>query len=140
MLCFYKDKIIDNFYTTDKYKYNSETKSWETEFNPENYKRPIKLSHDFIDAKNNKKVLSKGEKLNIVIAKKLFEKGLKSISINKEQLIGKYIAKDIKNSTDETIIKAGFDITEEQLGKIINEKKDQLLIVKSIQLIKVLIF
>ncbi len=128
-LGFTKDKIIDNFYTTDKYKYNSETKSWETEFKPENYKRPIKLSNDLIDAKNNKKVLSKGEKLNIVIAKKLFEKGLKTISINKEQLIGKYIAKDIKNSTDETIIKAGFDITEEQLGKIINEKKDQLLIV-----------
>ena len=128
-LGFSKEKIIDNFYTTDKYKYNSETKSWETEFKPENYKRPIKLSNDLIDAKNNKKVLSKGEKLNIVIAKKLFEKGLKTISINKEQLIGKYIAKDIKNSTDETIIKAGFDITEEQLGKIINEKKDQLLIV-----------
>ena len=36
----------------------------------------IKLSYDLIDAKNNKKVLGKGEKLNIVIAKKLKEKGL----------------------------------------------------------------
>ena len=61
---------------TNKYSYNSETQSWITDFIPENYKRPIKLSYDLIDAKNNKKILSKGEKLNIVIAKKLYEKGL----------------------------------------------------------------
>ena len=34
-------------------------------------------------AKNSKKILSKGEKLNIVIAKKLFEKGLTNISVSK---------------------------------------------------------
>ena len=28
---------------------------WITDFNPENYKRPIKLSYDLIDAKTNKK-------------------------------------------------------------------------------------
>ena len=41
---------------------------------------------------NNKKVLSKGEKLNIVIAKKLQEKGLKSISISNDEIVGKYIS------------------------------------------------
>ena len=66
-----KDKIIETFYTTNSYTYNEETKSWTTAFNIENYKRPQKLSHDLIDAKTNKKVLSTGEKLNIVIAKKL---------------------------------------------------------------------
>ena len=50
-----------------------------TDFNPENYKRPIKISYDLVDSKNNKKILSKGEKLNFIIAKKLQEKGLKSI-------------------------------------------------------------
>ena len=39
------------------------------------------MSYDLIDSKNNKKILGKGEKLNIVIAKKLKEKGLSSISI-----------------------------------------------------------
>ena len=78
-LGFSKDKIIETFYSTNKYTYNKETKSWITDFNLENYKRPIKLSHDLIDAKNNKKVLSKGDRLNIVIAKKLKEKGLNSI-------------------------------------------------------------
>ena len=128
-LGFTKDKIIEKFYTTDKYTFDQNTKLWTTDFKPENFKRPIKLSYDLIDAKNNKKVLAKGEKLNIVIAKKLSEKGLKSILINKEQLIGKYIAKDIKSSNGEVIVKTGFDITEEQLEKIINEKKDELHIV-----------
>ena len=55
---------------------------WETDFEPENYRRPIKLSYDLIDSKNNKKVLTKGEKLNFIIATKLKEKGLKSILIS----------------------------------------------------------
>ena len=76
-------KIIETFYTKDKYIYNSDAKNWSTNFNPDNYKRPIKLSFDLIDAKTNKKVLSKGEKLNFIIAKKLQEKGLNSISFSK---------------------------------------------------------
>ena len=41
-----------------------------TNFDTNNYKRPIKLLFDLIDAKTNKKMLSKGEKLNFIIAKK----------------------------------------------------------------------
>ena len=78
-LGFSKEKIIRYFLYTNKYTFNSEKKMWITDFNPENYKRPIKLSYDLIDSKTNKKILSKGEKLNFVIAKKLQEKGLKSI-------------------------------------------------------------
>ena len=102
---------------------------WVSNFNPENYKRPIKLSYDLIDARNNKKILSKGEKLNFIIAKKLQEKGLKSVLTSKDQIIGKYIANDIKNKTGEVIISAGFDITEEQLDKIINQGETNLSLV-----------
>ena len=115
-----KEKIIETFYTTDDYKYNTETKKWTTDFNPENFKRPIKLSYDLIDAKNNKKILSKGEKLNIIIAKKLHEKGLNSITISNEEIVGKYIAKDVKDKNGEVIVGGGFDITEEQLQKIVS--------------------
>ena len=69
---------------------------------------------------NNKKILSKGEKLNIVIAKKLQEKGLKTILVSNEEVIGKYLAKDLKNNNGELLLGAGFDITEDQLEKIIN--------------------
>ena len=124
-----KEKIIETFYSTGKYSYNSETQSWITDFTPENYKRPIKLSYDLIDAKNNKKILSKGEKLNIVIAKKLHEKGLNSISISNNEIIGKYTAKDIKEKNGDILIKAGFDITEEQLNKIISLEEKHLNIV-----------
>ena len=124
-----KDKIIETFYTTNKYIYNTELKSWITDFDVENFKRPLKLSYDLIDAKNNKKVLSKGEKLNIVIAKRLKEKGLSNIAIPNEQIIGKYIANDIKNKNGELIISAGFDITEEQLQNIIAQEMHQIRIV-----------
>ena len=130
-LGFSKQKIIETFYSTNKYTYNSEGKNWTTNFNPDDYKRPIKLSYDLVDAKNNKKVLSKGEKLNIIIAKKLYEKGLKQISISNDQIIGKYIADDIKDKVknEELLIGAGFDITEEQLEKLINQDQKILNIV-----------
>ena len=139
-LGFSKEKIIETFYSTNKYSYNVETKSWITDFDLENYKRPLKLSYDLIDAKNNKKILGKGEKLNIVIAKKLREKGLSSISIPNEQVVGKYLGKDIKEKNGEILVGAGFDITEEQLEKIIAQGEKELNIVNIDQLTKVLIF
>ena len=128
-LGFTKEKIIETFYTTSKYNYNPEKKCWITDFIPENYKRPIKLSNDLVDATNDKKVLSKGEKLNIVIAKKLQEKGLKSILISNNEIIGKYIGKDLKEKNGEVIVSAGFDITEEQLEKVILKGEKSLNIV-----------
>jgi len=125
-LGFSKNKIIETFYSTNEYTYNPETKSWITEFNLENFKRPQKLSYDLIDAKSNKKVLSTGEKLNIVVAKKLQEKGLKSISIPNDQIVGNYIGNDIKDKSGELLIGAGFDITEEQLKQIIDQGEKQL--------------
>ena len=77
------------------------------------------MSYDLKDAKNNKKVLGAGEKLNIVVAKKLQEKGLLSISIPNDQIVGQYIGNDIKEKNGDLLIGAAFDITEEQLDKII---------------------
>ncbi len=128
-LGFTKDKIINTFYNINEYSYDSEKKLWVTDFNPENYKRPIKLSHDLIDSKNNKKVLSKGEKLNFIISKKLYEKGLKSILISDDQIVGKYIANDIKDKNGEILLGAGFDISEDKLQQIINQGEKSLNIV-----------
>ena len=124
-----KDKIIENFYSTNKYTFNKESKSWITEFDLENYKRPIKLPYDLIDAKTNKKVLGKGEKLNLIIAKKLKEKGLSLIATPNDQIVGKYIAKDIKDKNGDILVGAGFDITEDQLEKIIAQEVKELNIV-----------
>ena len=100
-----------------------------TDFNLDNYKRPLKLSYDLIDAKNNKKVLGKGEKVKYCNCKKIEGKGLNAIAIPNEQIIGKYIGKDIKDKNGEILIGAGFDITEEQLTKIIAQEEKELNIV-----------
>ena len=128
-LGFTKDKIIDTFYSSNKYHFNNEIKNWTTDFNLENFKRPLKLSYDLIDAKTNKKILSKGDKLNIVLAKKLKEKGLDKIAISNDEIIGKYLSKDIKDKNGEILVGAGFDITEEQLEKIISQGEKELTIV-----------
>ena len=128
-LGFTKEKIIETFYTTNKYSYDKNKKHWVTDFNPENYKRPIKISYDLIDSNTGKKILSKGEKLNIVIARKLQEKGLKSIVVFNDEVVGKYLSKDIKDKSGQLIVGAGFDITEEQLNRIISLDENVLSIV-----------
>ncbi len=117
-----KEKIIDSFYSQDYFEYQEESKSWSTKFVPENYKRPIKIPYDLIDAKTKKKFLNKGEKLNFVIAKKLQEKNLLNILIPNSEIVGKYTSIDLKEKNGETIVKSGFDITEEILEKILSQE------------------
>jgi len=124
-----KDQIIETFYTTNSYDYSSEKKMWSTKFLPEHYKRPIKLTYDLLDAKSGKKFLGKGEKLNLIIANKLKEKGLNNILLSNNEIIGKYVANEIKDTEKEILISAGFDITEEILEKIISQKTFSLKLV-----------
>ena len=117
-----REKIIESFYSTHLIEFKKEDKQWSTKFVPENYKRPIKLSYDLINAENKKKVLSKGEKINYIIAQKLKEKKLSEIIVSKNEIIGNYVATNVKEKNGETIIRSGFDITEEIYEKIINEE------------------
>ena len=114
-----REKILDTFYKYDTYNYDSQKKSWYTYFNPDNYKRPVKLLFDIIDRKNNKKILSKGEKLNFVLANKLKEKNLEEILVSSDELVGKYSKNDIKGQKDEILLRSGFNITKEVLDKIL---------------------
>ena len=126
-----KEKIIKNFYSTSKYNFDEKNNKWITNFDINNFKRPVKLGFDLIDAKNNKKVLSKGEKLNFVIAKKLEEKNLKEIFITNEELMGKYTAKDLLDKNSNIILSSGSDIKEEEIEKIKNEN------IKSLELVNI---
>ena len=114
-----REAIIEKFYTHNVFNYDKNTKNWSTKFVPEDYKRPVKISYDLVDSKTNKKFLDKGEKLNLIIAKKLKEKGLSNIQVSNSEIIGKYIAEDIKEKNGEYIVKSGFDINDEILEKII---------------------
>ena len=117
-----RDEIINTFYSLDLYTYDKTSKLWSTKFIPENYKRPIKITFDLIDSKTKKKFLNKGERLNLVIANKLKEKGLQNILISNAEIVGKYIASELKEKNGEAIIKSGFDITEEILERILAEE------------------
>ena len=117
-------EIIGTFYDKEKFAYDKKNNMWSTKFIPENYKRPIKLSHDLIDAKTNKKILNKGDKLNLIIATKIHkDKNLSNILVTNNEIVGKYICNDIKDSSGEYLIKSGFDITEEILEKLIKQEE-----------------
>ena len=126
-----KEKIIKSFYTTNKFSFDEKNNKWITNFDIDKFKRPVKLGFDLVDAKTNKKILSKGEKLNIVIARKLAEKGLKEIFITNEELIGKYSAKDLIDKNNNLILSSGSDLNDETIEKIKNEE------LKSLELVNI---
>ena len=120
-------EILDLFYDFKTFSFEKEKKLWQTKFDPEDYRRPIKLRVDLINSKNEKIMLKKGSKINFVIAKKLFDEGLQNISFASDYFIGKYIKKDLLNPmTKEIFLKSGSLIDKENLDKIFEDNINTL--------------
>jgi len=120
-------EILDLFYDFNTFSFDKNKNLWSTKFNPDDYKRPVKLKTDLVDSNNNKKVLQKGSKINFIIAKKLFDQGLKNISFSSDYFLGKYVKKDLKNPSDkEVFLKSGSSITQENIDKILEYKIETL--------------
>jgi len=118
-----KKEILELFYDFKNFSIEKNSNKWKTKFIPEDYKRPIKLRHDLVDSSNGKKVLSKGSKINYVIAKKIHDDGLKNILVTSDYFIGKYTKDNLTNlSTQEVFLRSGSAISQEDLDKI-NELK-----------------
>ena len=114
-----RNEILETFYDFKNFNFNKEKKVWQTKFDYNEYKRPLKLKNDLIDFKTGKKVLSKGSKINFIIAKKLFDDGLKSVAYTSDFFIGKYIKNDLYNPTNKEIfLKSGSLINQENLENI----------------------
>tara|TARA_B100000315_G_scaffold176229_1_gene164732 strand:- start:1047 stop:5141 length:4095 start_codon:yes stop_codon:yes gene_type:complete len=114
-----RNEILDLFYDFKTFTYDKERKKWQTKFNPNEYKRPIKLRNDLIDSSNDKKILKKGSKINFIIAKKLFDVGLKNVLFTSDYFIGKYIKSNIANPiNNEIFLKSGSPINQENLNDI----------------------
>ena len=112
--------MMDLFYNFKTFRYDKTNERWETKFDPNDYKRPIKLKFDLISSKDNKKVLKKGSKINFIIAKKLFDEGLKNILFTSDFFIGKYVKGDLSNkSNNEVFLKSASPILQEDLDKIL---------------------
>ena len=80
---------LETFYQFKTYEYLKEKKLWQTKFDPNDYKRPIKLKTDLINSRDGKKILKKGSKINFIIAKKLHEDWVKNISFTSDYFLGK---------------------------------------------------
>ena len=117
----YKRKdILELFYDFKTFNYDKQTKKWQTKFDPNDYKRPIKLRIDLVNSKDNKIILKKGSKINFVIAQKLYEKGLKNISLTTDYFLDKYTKNNLLNtSTNEVFLQSGASILQESLDKIL---------------------
>jgi len=121
-----KQEIVNLFYESQKFEYNSTLKKWKTIFNPENYKFK-KISEEIIDAKTNKLLVKSGTSINFLQAQKLHNNGLKEIIVSNEDICGKFLHTNIKLNAEETIL-IGTEITDEILTKIIGNNTKSILI------------
>ncbi len=122
-----RKEILELFYDFRTFVYDKNKKKWKTKFNPENYKRPIKLREDLVDASTEKVILNKGSKINYVIAKKVNSAGLNNILLEPSYFIGKYIKNELRDkSTGEIFLKSGSSIDQENLNKILEQDIDTL--------------
>ena len=101
-------EIINLFYDYKTFKFDKNSSKWIAKFDPENYKRPIKLRNDLVNANSGKTVLKKGSKINFPIAKKIYDDGLKDILVSSDFFLGKYITNNLKDlSSQEIFLKSG---------------------------------
>ena len=114
-----RSEILDLFYDFKIFIFDKEKKKWKTKFNPNEYKRPVKLRTDLVDTNNDKRILKKGSKINFAIAKKLFDEGLKNVLFTSDYFLGKYIKNNITNPiNNEIFLKSGSAIDQENLNNI----------------------
>ena len=115
-----KKEMLNLFYDFKVIRFDKTRDKWETKFNPNDYKRPIKLRTDLVNSKDNKKVLKMGSKINFMIAKKLFDEGLKNILFTSDYFLGKYVKNDLLNqSQNEVFLKSASPIQQEDFDKIL---------------------
>ncbi len=122
-----RQEILDLFYDFKTFTLDKSINKWKAKFNFDDYKRPIKLKDDLINAADGKKVLKKGSKINYIIAKKLYEDGLKQILVTSDYFLNKYVKNDLLDkSVNQIILKSGSPILQENLDKIQEIKIDTL--------------
>jgi len=115
-----KKEILETFYDFKSFNFSKDKNLWITKFNPNDFKRPLKLRTDLINSNDKKIVLKKGSKINYVIAKKLFDDGLKNVAFKLDYFLGKYIKNDLLNPNDDKLfLKSGSLLVQENLDKIL---------------------
>jgi len=106
-----QESIMDAYYNTVQYE-KVDKKGWKTQFFPERL-RGTKPSSDLIDADTGKVVVPAGKKVTPRAVKALIDENkVKSIFVSFEDIIGRFVARDIINEeTGEIWAEAGDELT-----------------------------
>ncbi len=113
------EELFSFFYSSTSLK--RKNKGWETNFNKDDY-AGLKLEFDLIDSNSGKTYANTGDKFNILVQKKISKDSVKTIFIENETLMGKFLANDIFDSKTGIIyFEAGDEIDENTL-KYFQEK------------------
>ena len=111
-----QEQIMDAYYDTVNFKLKK-NKGWVTKFFPDRVRgtRPI---YDLVDAKTGKVIAEAGKKVTPRAVKKLIDEGkVENLLLPIDQILGKFVAKDIINEeTGAIYVEAGDELTQE-LGK-----------------------
>ena len=115
-----KEEILNYFYETETYL--ADKKAWKMKFEPSRM-RGVKFDFALVNAKTGETVWDAGKKLTPRSAQKLADEGLEYFVVSKEQMYGKFLAKDIVIAkTGEIIAEAGDEINEELMAKLTENK------------------
>jgi DNA-directed RNA polymerase subunit beta len=112
------EEILNYFYRTVDYKYDSKKAGWRTGFDPERL-RGLRAVRDLINAKNGAVVVEAGEKITPRRTRKLIEDGVKELLVTDEDLVGRYVAIDmVDEKTGLVLAEAGDELTEELVASL----------------------
>jgi DNA-directed RNA polymerase subunit beta len=113
-----KKSILEEFYNFISFQCNGD--NFITEFNPSAFKG-MKIEEDIVDYKTKEIIVEKGTRITPRLIKKLHEEQKKRYYvINKQNLLGKYIATDIINEeSGEIICESAQQITEEIINDFV---------------------
>ncbi|MFQ3356857.1 MAG: DNA-directed RNA polymerase subunit beta [Paracoccaceae bacterium] len=106
-----QESIMDAYYETVTYAH-VKNKGWVTRFFPERF-RGTRPAFDLVDANTGEVICAGGEKLTPRMANDLVKSGaIKNILMPYDQILGRYVAKDIINeTTGEIWVEAGDELT-----------------------------
>ncbi|WP_226783222.1 DNA-directed RNA polymerase subunit beta [Oceaniglobus trochenteri] len=106
-----QEAIMDAYYNTVNFKLEK-NKGWVTKFFPERV-RGTRPGHDLVDAATGEVIAEAGKKVTPRAVKKLIDEGkVSELLIPFDQIVGRYVAKDIINEeTGAIYVEAGDELT-----------------------------
>ena len=121
---FSREEILRRFYECLTYTFEGDKVT--CDFVPE-FWRAVKLSEPLIDGETGEELMPKGKKITNVVLKKLEERGLQTLRVSRDDLIGRYLARDyVDEGTGEVYAESGDEITQELLETLLKTGLNQI--------------